>query len=125
MGRKRSTKPTSNQYINAHEFAEELRSCQENGVVSEKMYRFFQLLARKCSGAFIYTSNEDRMDCVSNAVTVMARAYMKFDFNRKAEANAFSYFTSVALNGLRQGWNELNAHSKNTYRIDQIFSEHL
>lgn len=125
MGRKKSTKPTTNHYINATEFANELRTCQEIGEVTTKMYKLFQLLARKCSGSFIYTVNDDRNDCIANAVLIMAKSYMKFDFHKREEANAFSYFTSVAMNGLRQGWNILNSNSKNTYRIDQIFNEHI
>lgn len=123
MGRPKSTKPTTNHYINPVEFADELKACQEKGELSLKMYEFFKLLARKCSGSFIYTINDDRNDCISKAVMIMAQSYMKFDFNRKGEANAFSYFTSVALNGLRAGWNELNSHSATTYRLDQIFTE--
>lgn len=113
-----------NHYINAKEFANELKSCQDKETLSPKMYKLFQLLARKCSGSFIYNNNEDRMDCISTAVMIMAQSYMKFDFNKKVEANAFSYFTSVAFNGLRAGWNALNKQQKNTYRIDQIFNEH-
>lgn len=123
MGRTRKPGSSNNHYIDATEFSEELRKCQEKQELSVKMYRFFQLLARKCSGSFIYTDNDDRNDCINNAVLIMARSYMKFDFNKKEKANAFSYFTSVALNGLRQAWNTLNGNNSRTYRIDQIFKE--
>ena len=123
MGRTRKSSGTSTHYINAQEFSDELFRCQQDGELSVKMYRFFQILARKCSGSFVYTDNEDRQDCINHAVMIMGRSFMKFDFNKKARANAFSYFTSVALNGLRQAWNQLNGHNAVTYRIDQIFKE--
>lgn len=124
MGRPKSSKSSSSQhYIDAAEFTEELRECQQKQQLSERMYRFFQKLAHKCSGSFVYTSNEDRQDCIATAVSIMATKYMKYDFNHESGSNAFSYFTSVAFNGLRAGWNELNGHNSRTYRIDQIFKE--
>lgn len=122
MGRPKKSS-SSNHYIDATEFANELKLCQEKQELSVKMYKMFQMLARKCSGSFVYTNNDDRNDCINNAVLIMARSYMKFDFNKKEKANAFSYFTSVALNGLRQAWNTLNGYNSVTYRIDQIFKE--
>lgn len=110
-----------NHYINAKEFAEELKFCQENEILSEKMFSMFKKLAQRCSGSFYYQNPDDRYDCVMNAVMIMADKYMKFDFNRES-AGPFSYFTSIAYNGIRAGWNSLNSGKSVTYRIDQIFT---
>lgn len=124
MGRPRkNTSNSSNYYIDPNEFADELKLCQQRGECSTKMYEMFKELARKCSGSFVYTSNDDRQDCINHAVVIMAQKFMKYDFSRTECAGPFSYFTSVAFNGLRAGWNELNGHNSRTYRIDQIFKE--
>lgn len=112
----------ANDYINSKEFAEELLYCQQHKTVTEHMFNLFKILATRCSGSFFYQTNDDRQDCVMHAVLIMASVYMKFDF-KKDTAGPFAYFTSVAYNGLRAGWNQLNKYNSRTYRIDQIFIE--
>lgn len=114
-------KKEESHYINAKEFADELMWCQEHNQLTEKMYNMFKKLAQRCSGSFYYQSPDDRYDCVMNAVLIMADKYQKFDFSRES-AGPFSYFTSIAYNGIRAGWNSLNAGKSVTYRIDQIFT---
>lgn len=113
-------KETKN-YLNATEFREEVISCQKAGNVSERLGEMFRKLCHRNSGAFLYVDNDDREDCISNAVLQCMGAFKKYDPN--TTDNAFSYFTSVAINGLRAGWNKLHRHKSREYRLDQIFQE--
>lgn len=115
------SKQQNNEYLNATEFREEIIACHKTGEVSNKLGKMFQLLCWKNSGAFLYVDNDDRSDCIATAVLQCMKAFKKYDpdFND----NAFSYFTSVAINGLRAGWNKLHRNKSREYRIDQIFKE--
>lgn len=108
-------------YINNDELMDELRKSKALGKPTQRLTEMFQLLARRVSGSFIYDSNEDRYDCVLHSFTILMEKWNKFDFEKNT--NAFSFYTQVALNGLRAGWNLLNGKKKYTVSIDRIFIE--
>lgn len=108
-------------YLDGDEFREEVIKCQERGRVSERLGEMFRKLCHRNSGSYIYMDEDDRQDCIANAVLQCVRSYDKY--NPETTDNAFAYFTRVAINGLRAGWNKMHRHKSREYRLDQIFKE--
>lgn len=111
----------NNYYINNDMLVEELRKSKELGKPTLELIEMFKKLSRKISGSFIYDNEEDRIDCVMYSLTVLLEKWDKYDLNK--DTNAFSYYTQIALNGLRAGWNQLNGKKSRTVSLDAIFEE--
>lgn len=122
MPRVKSNKENkSNHYINNDMLVEELRKSKELGKPTLELVDMFKKLSRKISGSFIYDNEEDRIDCVMFSLTVLLEKWDKYDLTK--DTNAFSYYTQIALNGLRAGWNQLNSKKSKTVSLDAIFEE--
>ena len=121
MGKRIPNRNKSNDYINNDELVAELKRSYELQRPTERLCKMFHQLCVHCSGSFIYDTNEDRYDCITTAFSIVLSKWNKFDFEKRT--NAFSYFTQIALNGLRAGWNQLNGNKKNTISLDNIFEE--
>ena len=121
MGKPIPNRDTSRDYINNDMLVTEWKKSEELDRATDELSRMFQILAKKVSGSFIYDSNDDRYDCVQHAYVCLMSNWKKIDLERRT--NAFSYFTQIALNGLRQGWNTLNGKKKQTISISRIFEE--
>lgn len=113
-------KKTKKNYMDADEFREEIIECRKTNEISEQLGEFFQLLCQRNSGAFMYVDETDRQDCIQTAVLQCVKAFTKYDIN--TSTNAFSYFTMVAINGLRAGWNKMHRNKSREYRLSDIFS---
>lgn len=112
-------------YVKNEDLENETLKCIETDVPSTELAKMFQKLAYRVSfmPAFRYDTTDDRNDCVQHAVMVMLNEYRKYDITRGK--NCFSFFTSVAVNGLRQGWNILKKNAQETLRFDMIFEESI
>lgn len=110
-------------YVNNDELQEEVLECMRTGVPSTKMSVMFQKMAYRVSfmPQFRYDTADDRNDCVQHAVMVMLSKYHDFEVERKT--NCFAFFTQVAMNGLRAGWNVLKKNAMETVRFDMVFEE--
>lgn len=113
----------SNYYVINDELVEELKKSRNNGEPTKELSDMFSKLALKVSGSYIYDSNDDRYDCVGHAYMILMEKWNKW--NPDENTNAFSFYTQVALNGLRAGWNILNRKKKFTVSIDNIFEENI
>ena len=111
----------ANYYIDTKELEDEVRKSKEIGHPTDRIKDLFLTLAKRISGCYIYDSNDDRHDCVMNAYVVLLSKYDKF--NLDSGKDCFSYYTQIALNGLRAGWNMLNGKRKVTVSLDNIFQD--
>ncbi|AFF28110.1 gp112 [Sphingomonas phage PAU] len=112
-----------NFYVNNDELHNEIVKCKKLDECSPKLAAMFKKLAYRVSfmPAFRYDNEDDRNDCVQHAILVMMTNFRDFDETRGTQA--FSFFTTTAMNGLRAGWNVIKKNSKNTIRFDMIFNE--
>lgn len=121
-----------NFYVKDEVLKAETVKCKKSGEISSELAIMFRKLAYRVSfmPAFRYDTEDDRNDCIQHAVLqMMTSGIDKYDEFRKTKdgklINTFSYFTEVAMNGLRAGWNEIKKHSNRTERIDLIFEENI
>lgn len=103
-GRPPKNAPKPKHYLNNAEFTAELSSCIKAGRPSNLLISMFEKIAEGRASASFFGTPHDKEHCVAFAVSVMAEKYAEFDISR---GTAFAWFSTVALNGIRAGWNEL------------------
>tara|TARA_B110000495_G_scaffold123403_1_gene107297 strand:- start:9373 stop:9861 length:489 start_codon:yes stop_codon:yes gene_type:complete len=95
--KKRTSRKTTNTYVNQKEFMDELRNYYECDVISNQLATFVKKIAEGLSYApnFINYTYKDEM--VGDAILKMVQAleYKKFDIVNRD--NPFGYFTTIAF----------------------------
>lgn len=113
------TSRKSNYYIDTHEFAAEIVKCKIDGQLSDKAVKMFQTLIFHVQRGWRYNDPEKSKDVAANAMVILLSNWQKYDPARNH--NAFAFFTTVVLNGLRQGWHN-NTEPGIRITIDALFT---
>lgn len=106
-------------------FNEEIRKSKEQGKLTERAGHYILILVTNLQDKntkMKYDSIDIKNDVKSVAIKVICEKWFKFNTN--VSNNAFSYFTSIAMNGLFEG---MNIHTKSKenvhYNYDRYFDE--
>lgn len=114
-------KKSSNIYLKNKDLLREIIKSKEEEKLTDEAMRMLMLLLDKISSSFSYELEDDKQDCKAFAVLDLLM-YWK-GFKPEKSSNAFSYYTSIILNGLYKGWNHLHPRKyKDTLKIDKIYS---
>lgn len=93
-------------YVKNKDLREELIICKKQDKLTPKAIEMFMLMANRFSQKLNYAIEEDREDCISQAVM---DCYMYWrSYNPEKSANAFSYITQIIKNGMAKSWRKLN-----------------
>ena len=88
----------SKSYLSNEELLQELDLYQETKIISEKLGKMFQLLARKVANRPNFFNYTFRRDMISEGVLTCIN-YID-NFNPKKSKNPFSYFTTVIFHSM-------------------------
>lgn len=111
-----------NGYLSNKALCAEIIHCKETNVISNEAITMFTLMATRLSTKMKYTREEDRQDCIQQAVIDCFLYYR--NFNPEKSVNAFSYFTQVIKNGFAKAWRQLHQDMSATQliRLNNNFS---
>lgn len=86
-------------YIDNDELTEEIMKCKaNNNIVSDKLAKMFLLLAQhQADGMKHYESEDDKQDCIAQALHDLCRDYCKFELGK---GQAFSFLTNITYFGI-------------------------
>ena len=93
------------QYVSNPYFLKEMIKSKEQGELTPEALKMIQLIAENLTRKKYFKLNEDREDCIQNAM-LDALLYWK-SFDPEKSNNPFAYFTSLLTNGLAKGWRKL------------------
>lgn len=93
----------SNYYINNKELCAEICACKVSGQLSNKLIHMFELLIKHVQRRLYYRDKDLQADVAAEAMLILASKWQMFD--PTVTQNAFSWATSVILNGMARGWN--------------------
>jgi len=88
-------------YVKNADLQKELERCHKLDRVTNEAVKMFQLMIGKLSWNLPYKDKELKRDVQSWAMYVCCKNWKKYDMSKNS---AFSYFTSIILNGLRAGF---------------------
>jgi chromatin segregation and condensation protein Rec8/ScpA/Scc1 (kleisin family) len=88
-------------YLNKRDMYEELVEYNKTKVISERLAKMFQTLARKFSTHSWFFRYTYREDMIADAVSKMVEKVSNFDLNHPS-ADPFAYFTRIAYCQFRQ-----------------------
>lgn len=101
----RTTKKTRN-YIDKKELLNEITISKQKNELTPRAFELLHLLAKRVSLGLRYKRNEDREDCLQEAMHDIIKYWRNFDPNYK-NANAFAYYTRLILSGLAKGFKKI------------------
>ena len=84
----------------------QIKLSHERGEATDELSQMFLKIINGVQRKFKYEDSNDQYDCKIGAFLAMFSNWKKFNPERE-NANAFSYFTSVCLQGLVNSWNQL------------------
>ena len=108
-------------YADNKSFRLEMIKSNHQGQITEKAIEIFKSIVDGVQKNYVYDTPSDKEDCKANAVEIFINKWKKFDIKR---TNPFSYFTTVALNGIHAGWNEIDK-CPSTHSYSSIFEENI
>ncbi|BAV39297.1 hypothetical protein BPT24_171 [Tenacibaculum phage pT24] len=116
---------TKKQPVPKDEFNEEILKSKAQGRLTERAGQLiFKLVSyyQDTNESMKYDSEDIKQDVRSVALTIICEKWYKF--NEKEYNNAFSYFTTMARNGLMEGMNRHTRNKNNSVlRYDTVFDE--
>ena len=109
----RKAKP-ENDYVNRKQLKLELDKSFEQDELTDEAWRMFMLMGKRISyGKFSYKYEDDRQDCISEAMIAIHKYWRNYDETKSKYP--FSYFTQVIKNGLAKGFRDIRPKSISTY----------
>lgn len=91
------------EYLNNKNLKMELQKSHDKGELTAEACNMLYLLIEKIQGTLFYKRQTSKEDCAGYAMYIICKVWHKFDMNLN---NPFSWFTSVVVNALKQGWNK-------------------
>jgi DNA-directed RNA polymerase specialized sigma subunit len=109
-------------YLSNKELCAEIIHCKETNIMSNEAITMITLMATRLSRKFSYRQEEDRKDCIQQAVIDCFLYYRNFDPEKST--NAFAYFTQIIKNGFAKAWRHLYQDIPSTakIRLNKIYS---
>jgi hypothetical protein len=110
----------SNHYINNDDIIKEYHISMTINKCSDMLLKQFMLIAQHSSNIFTYHDEYDRSACINHAV---AEAWRKWNtFNIRLTTNAFSFYTTMILNDMRNEYRRMYKNRHNFISLS-IFDE--
>jgi hypothetical protein len=110
----------SNYYLTAKDLMFEYNKSVEEGNCTEKLLKYFEIIARHVSRLFFYANKNDLDACINYAV---AEAYFKWrKYNPDRTLNIFSLYTTMIKNDLQTHYNYLTRHSSSSISIESLYT---
>lgn len=104
------------------ELYNEIVKSKQQDELTEEAQRMLYLLAERAICKLRYVNEEDKEDCLQNALMDLMKYWRNFDENRYS--NAFAYYTELAKKGFAKGWDTLYPQRyKGTISINSIKSQ--
>lgn len=89
-------------YLNNFDLKAELVKSHERDQLTNKACDMFYLLIEQIQKTLFYKDMSAKEDCASHAIYIICKVWRQFNMELN---NPFSWFTSVVVNALKQGWN--------------------
>jgi hypothetical protein len=109
----------SNYYLDPQDLMNEYLLSIKQDKCSDKLIKYFEIIARHLSRIFYYSSENDKQSCVNYAISEAWIKWKKYDPVRTP--NIFSFFTTTIKNDMQTHYNYLTRHSENI-SIDSLFT---
>jgi hypothetical protein len=101
-----------NDYVNRIELRQEIEKSFDQDELTHRAWEMIILMANRVSRKFSYKYEEDRQDCIMEALEVVHKYWRNYD---KEKSNyPFSYFTQIIKNGLAKGLRTIRPKSLTT-----------
>lgn len=94
-------------YVNKHELEEQLRLSKEQGSLTPRAVEMFRVMVREMTRILKYKWNDDKDDCMQEAIFDVLKYWNRFDPDRP-NSNCFAYFSELIKNGLAKGWKKIH-----------------
>lgn len=101
----KETKKASREYVKNKDLYAEILKSKEDDKLTDKAVSMLVLICENIIRKMVYQDPEDRKDCLQGAI-VDCLMYWR-SFNPEKSNNPFSYFSSIACNGLAKTWRKL------------------
>lgn len=102
---KQKKQDISNHYVNANDFRDEIIKSKEQDELTEAALTMLLRMCNEIAKKHTYKHEQDREDCVAQAVEDVLRYWRGYDPAKSKYA--FAYFTMMIMNGLKKGWKQL------------------
>lgn len=102
-------------HVKNRDLREEIIRCKEADELTDTAINMFMLMARKFSTKLTYVYEEDREDCISQAV-MDCYLYWR-SYNPEKSPNAFAYYTQIIKNGFAKGWRKLYGNFPKSVKV--------
>ena len=94
-------------YVKKEDLLDVILESKENDELTPDAVMYIMRMAKETSRVLKYRNEEDREDCISEAIYDVLKYWRNFNPNIP-NSNVFAYFTQIIKNGLTKGWRKLH-----------------
>jgi hypothetical protein len=98
-------------YVDQKKLFQEIIKSKEQDELTPEALNMLILIANRISTTLKFKYEEDRYDCIAQAIEDLIRYWR--GFNPERTNNAFAYYSQIAKNGLAKGWKKLRGKTQN------------
>jgi len=96
----------SKNYLNNRDLYDQIVLSKEQDELTRTAVKMLTMLAERAQRKLKYANPQDQEDCLSFAILDLMKYWRSF--KPEKTTNAFSYFTSMCMNGYAKGWHKLH-----------------
>lgn len=105
-------------------FTAEIIKSKEQGKLTELAGHYIIILTQNRQKGLPYHSEDIKNDVLSKAIEILCEKWNRFD--PSVGKNAFSFFSTMAMNALFEGMNEYTKNKRNAHvSYDAIFEDSI
>lgn len=105
-------------------FTEEIIKSKKQGKLTELAGHYIIVLTKNRQKGLPYHTEDIKNDVLSKAIEILCEKWNRFE--PSVGSNAFSFFSTMALNALFEGMNEYTKNKRNAHiSYDAIFDDAL
>ena len=93
-------------YLNNRDLYDQIVLSKEQDELTRTAVKMLTMLAERAQRKLKYANPQDQEDCLSFAILDLMKYWRSF--KPEKTTNAFSYFTSMCMNGYAKGWHKLH-----------------
>lgn len=101
-------------HTNPQELLAEILISKERGELTPRAIEILSRMVKEMIRGMRYKYDEDKKDCMSEAMFDILKYWQGFDPNRP-NANCFSYYTQLIKNGIGKGFKKLFPQKTNRF----------
>jgi hypothetical protein len=109
---------TDKNYLSDSDMIYQIILSKGKGYITKELERMIILLCNRLIMKMHYYNDDDRNDCLQQAILSTLENILKFD--EKKYVRCFPFCTEIAKRGLAHGWNIINEIDSSSRKIEKI-----